>query len=312
MIVMTRVKTLLFFAVGSGSFCFAQGSLTPPGAPGETMKTLAQIEPRTAIASLPYTIAESGSYYLQANLSSTTNGIVIQASNVTLDLMGFSLTGDGQSGRGVYIQGATNGILREVVVHGGTVRQFGVGIQLECAVNSRVEAMTIGCNTNTGLYLYGKYGRCDGNVVTGCMISGNGCGVCLFGDQGQCDGNTVSGCTVNNGTSYGILLTGILGECEGNVVRDCMLRENSGKGVYLYYANGNRMENNTISATTGSSSYGFYCYSTSANLIVRNFCEGQSKNFTVSTSDTYGPLVTDAGALAIGTTSAHPWANFSR
>jgi hypothetical protein len=46
------------------STCSAQGSLTPPGAPAPAMKTLAQIEPRTPIASAPFTISAPGSYYL--------------------------------------------------------------------------------------------------------------------------------------------------------------------------------------------------------------------------------------------------------
>jgi hypothetical protein len=41
----------------------AQGSLTPPGAPAPTMKTLTQIEPRTPISSLPFTI--SAGHHLQ-------------------------------------------------------------------------------------------------------------------------------------------------------------------------------------------------------------------------------------------------------
>ena len=51
-----------------GTDVMGQGSLTPPGAPGETMKALAQVEPRTPISSLPYTISESGSYYVTGNL----------------------------------------------------------------------------------------------------------------------------------------------------------------------------------------------------------------------------------------------------
>ena len=47
---------------------FAQGSLTPPGAPGSVMKTLSQIEPRTAITNLPLVITKPGSYYLTSNL----------------------------------------------------------------------------------------------------------------------------------------------------------------------------------------------------------------------------------------------------
>ena len=54
-----------------------------------------QGDPRTPISSLPYTITNSGSYYVTGNLESSSHGIVIDASGVTVDLMGFSLTRDG-------------------------------------------------------------------------------------------------------------------------------------------------------------------------------------------------------------------------
>jgi len=44
--------------------CAAQGPLTPSGAPEPTMKTLGQVDPRTPISSLPYTIDPPGSYYV--------------------------------------------------------------------------------------------------------------------------------------------------------------------------------------------------------------------------------------------------------
>src|SRR5215207_11600534 len=47
---------------------FAQGTLTPPGAPAQTMKTLDQVEPRKPISSLPFTITQPGSYYVTSNL----------------------------------------------------------------------------------------------------------------------------------------------------------------------------------------------------------------------------------------------------
>ena len=70
----------------------AQGSLTPPGAPAPTMKTLDQIEARTPISQLPFTIDTGGSYYLTGNLSTgASNAIVIAASGVTLDLNGYTI-----------------------------------------------------------------------------------------------------------------------------------------------------------------------------------------------------------------------------
>src|SRR5260370_9368282 len=86
------------------STCFAQGSLTPPGAPGATFKTLAQIEPRTPISSLPFTISVAGSYYVTTNLAAVAavDGITVAADNVSVDLNGFSLTGFGTINSAVY------------------------------------------------------------------------------------------------------------------------------------------------------------------------------------------------------------------
>src|SRR5438046_4283287 len=68
------------------------GPLDPPGPPAST---LPQVEPRTPISALPFTISQPGSYFLTQNLTANTggDGITVLADNVTIDLNGFALTG---------------------------------------------------------------------------------------------------------------------------------------------------------------------------------------------------------------------------
>ena len=93
---MIRLALLLMLAPET----HAQGPLAPPaGPPAPSMKSLDQIEPRTPISSLPFTIAAPGSYYVTRNLALSAgepgDGITIQTDNVTLDLGGYSLDGGG-------------------------------------------------------------------------------------------------------------------------------------------------------------------------------------------------------------------------
>src|SRR4051812_49280805 len=99
------LNLLLIFAFSLFRFsAFGQGGLTPPGAPAPTMKTLDQIEARTLISAVPFTIDASGSYYLTNNVSVTTgDAITIAASGVVLDLNGFTITSTAASANGTAI-----------------------------------------------------------------------------------------------------------------------------------------------------------------------------------------------------------------
>ncbi|MDB6024893.1 MAG: hypothetical protein JWM68_1116 [Verrucomicrobiales bacterium] len=98
---------------------FGQGSLTPPGAPGATMKSLDQVEPRTLIntntcpgdSGNSFIISQPGSYYLTTNMVGTTgkSGISIAADNVTINLNGFTLSGVAGARLGITTSGNHRG-----------------------------------------------------------------------------------------------------------------------------------------------------------------------------------------------------------
>src|SRR5262245_48602298 len=80
------------------------GDLGPPAGPvAPTMKPLTEVEPRIAInatntpgdADSLYRITQPGSYYLTGNVQgvASKSALEIDASGVTVDLMGFTLEG---------------------------------------------------------------------------------------------------------------------------------------------------------------------------------------------------------------------------
>jgi hypothetical protein len=122
-----------------------QGALTPPGPPAPTMKTLAQIEPRTPISALPFTISAPGSYYVTTNLTGNPGGIIIGASGVTLDLMGAELVGG--TGAGVLVSGSRTNI----IVRNGILRNWaGYGVDCGAASNGQITGITASGNGSGG------------------------------------------------------------------------------------------------------------------------------------------------------------------
>lgn len=334
----------LLFA-GMAAETFAQGSLTPPaGAPVPSMKTLEQVEPRTPICTAGFTISQPGSYYLTTNLTASASGIEIYADGVTLDLMGFALSGSRTPGYyGVYLGGAAGAPIRNVIVRNGIIRNFDSGILASRCQGARLEQLMLSSNLYSGVTLYGQSGLCentvvrdctinknalygifffgqsgvcDGNTIADCALSGNGLlGVYLSsGSGGRCNGNVIRDCAISGNASGGVQLFAGTGQCEGNLLSGCTINKNGVRGVWLDGANGNRLEGNHIVGQVGAATTGIECSGGARNVILCNTCVGQTNNFSLSSSDTYGPIVTASGALSTtnGAAGLSPWANFSR
>ena len=226
------------FILHPSSFILAQGSLTPPGAPAATMKTLDQLEPRTPISALPYSIAVPGSYYLTGNLTGAANqhGITIKASDVTLDLMGFTLTGSG-----IGVNGAIrlqNGYVN-ATIRNGTVRGWlGTGVFADNFTNTgmRVENVSaIGCGSGIVTGSHGTVAHCHAadNAGTGIAVS-EFCQVlaCTAVGQTGASGHGITGgvktvftdCVATDNAGIGIQCNGI------GAIAGCVAAENASHG----------------------------------------------------------------------------------
>ena len=167
------------------STVFAQGSLTPPGAPAPTMKSLDQIEARTAISAAPFSITQPGSYYLTHNLTvSSGDGIDINTNNVTLDLNGFTISSTAASatGYGIFLNsGLRNITIANGCIQGGVTNNgsgvysgsgFGYGIgyfhnaPVAGVVNVLVSKLSFSGCQSYGIYL----GVGDSTVVESCTV----------------------------------------------------------------------------------------------------------------------------------------------
>jgi hypothetical protein len=155
----------------------------------------------TKITSLPYTISAPGAYYLGGDLSyaGTESGITVNADNVTLDLMGFTLahTGTGSPVYGIYMNGRKN-----VEVRNGTVLGWDIGVY-EAAWNGAVGHRIINIRAvdfNSGVILHG-----NGHLIQGCTASSSRPGTSGFSLWINFGSGIISGCLVKNFAANGIL-----------------------------------------------------------------------------------------------------------
>lgn len=316
----------------------AGGPLDPPaGAVASTGKTLVEVEPRTIVndANAPgdadslYQITQPGSYYLAGNITGVAgkHGIEIAASNVTLDLNGFSV--NGVTAGGFFSGVAVSGVgLENITVVNGSVRGWEGDGGLDLAgifgsTNCRVEGVLASKNTLVGIRLGA------GCTVTNCSATDNG------GDGiSVLSGSVVSGCTATANGAAGIRVG------TGCIVTDCTSRRNDGDGVRCAFEctiRGNVCTNNGLDGNgagvhaTGNHNRieGNNCtfadrgvdVDASANIVVGNTCSGNTVNWDIAANNFYGPIINRAGALTAAVSgsgsvastmgSVDPFANFT-
>ena len=257
------MKTTALTLLALTTAAFAQGPLTPPGAPAATGKSLTEIynrtEMRTPISSLPYTINVAGSYYLTNDLvgSGVTGGIHIDVTNVTLDLNGFTINGNATTaGSGITASGVS-----QVVVRNGHVSGWaGMGVDLGSANNAAIERITVRATTGVG-------------IRSGYYSSVSDCRVDEVGDSAfQIGGNSsVRNCIADRPTGVGFILgddviadhlvvyqtLGLLGTGitlgEGATLTDSAVKGTSQHGITTFARA--TVRNCTVDAATGLGIY---------------------------------------------------------
>jgi hypothetical protein len=185
--------TLVAVVLLSGSAAWAEDNFYVIGGGGGAVGT--------KITSLPYPITTPGFYYLGGNLSlsGTGNAITVYVDNVTINLMGCSLTftGAGSEGSGIAIMGHKNVEIRNGTISGFSVGIYEVGI---AGANHRVSNIRADYNTTgeaVGIQLFGK-----NHLVRGCTASNNGNNGIVV------DSGTITGCVACNNAKNGIFLRG--------------------------------------------------------------------------------------------------------
>jgi hypothetical protein len=221
------------------------------------MKTLAQIEPRTPISSLPFAITNPGSYYLTANLTGASgqNGIIVQADRVSIDLAGFSLTGVVGSQTGVLVPASQ----RNLALHNGTIANWGaVGLDAGNAGSGQFDHLRLSRN--------GSHGLIAGFAAL------------------------VRDCVATENTGDGIQLTSA-GFASGN---NCQTNGNGPATAGLHVlGNGNRIEANHAGSNIG---VGFKVDGTQ-NLLIKNSAYGNTlSNYSIVAANDYGQVLGGLGA----------------
>ena len=251
------------FGQGGDPLVIPSGAIDPTGLPQANFKTLDEVKPSTPLtpdstpgdASSVFIISQPGSYYLSGNLTvpNQMTGIVITTSNVSLDLSGFTISGESSSLNGI----ATTSTVSGIRVSNGNIIDLGnLGISASTASSVHLEKLLVRGNESDGARV-GTDSICtdsifrdnsgDGlqigarSIVRRVVASENSsCGIrpaqtCIVVDVvasanlgNGIDGN--DGTAIQNTTASGNGLDGIeVGS--GSAISSCTARLNQGRGI---------------------------------------------------------------------------------
>ena len=191
------------------------------------------------------TILQPGSYILTQNVLATgladfDGCIILGADNITFDLNGYAVIGDG-TGKGITQSGSRNGI----TVRNGTVANFGAAVDLETTTTCQLHDLrTLGSTGNSGFQQFQGYGirvqrtcsisdslagdnRLGGYFTTGVLMIGNISSVSRRGFTIE-SFSVARGNVAEGGSS--VFADGIVAR-QGSLVTGNVAHNNGGSGV---------------------------------------------------------------------------------
>jgi hypothetical protein len=122
----------------------------------------------TVISSLPFIISTPGTYILSGNLdyAGPDAAITVEASNVVIDLKGFTLSTTNTNSIGISVTDS-----EDFAIQNGEIAGFNnMGLQLGGVLNAARNLKVLGCKTGITLNA-GPLGFCE---IQNCLIVGNG------------------------------------------------------------------------------------------------------------------------------------------
>lgn len=240
---MNRIPALITTLVTALTTPAALAQLTPPPGPvQDTNRVRAEADARTAIntqntpgtPTATFRITQPGSYYLEAPLNADIDkhGIEIAASDVTIDLNGFAITG--ASFFGTSLSGITANqpeFRTGITIINGNIRGFAQsGINLPLVTGVRLENISAFNNTATGI------AAGENAVLTACVARSNGATGIIAGLTSQLerciadDNGGGPGITFPNNAGFRVQV--------GSILERCSATGNAGSGLDVPFLQG--------------------------------------------------------------------------